>query len=90
LILKEAINNIARHADCSSASVAIGITRNQLLAEIQDDGCGFDLSSNWRDGHGLKNMLLRAEQIGGLLNILSAPGEGTRLTLRVPLKRRGA
>lgn len=92
LIFKEAINNVVRHADCSFVLLAISITHRHLVAEIRDDGCGFtvpDLSTLGepeRQGHGLRNMQARAVELGGQLQIASAPGQGTRLTLTVPLK----
>jgi len=99
LIFKEAINNIARHADCSSVTLGIAVSRNSLTAEICDDGCGFrDLPSQpssakgraneYGNGHGLEIMQSRAAQLGGHLNVDSSPGGGTRLKLTFPLKKR--
>jgi len=93
LLFKEAINNVVRHADCRSVSLAIKITGHQLVAEIGDDGCGFvslpaeeQATDARRGGHGLKNMQARAEQLGGRLSISSPLGRGTHLTMTVPLK----
>jgi len=94
LIFKEALNNIARHADCKSVLLKINLTHHQLVAEVQDDGSGFvvqqnvqDASTNGRGGHGLKNMERRASQLGGRFTIQSSPGLGTHLKLTVPLRK---
>lgn len=84
LIFKEALNNIARHAHCTSAKLTIAVGDHQLRAEIVDDGCGF--SQAGEQGNGLRNMKLRAEQLGGRMRVDSAPGRGVRLDLTIPLK----
>ncbi|MCS6817265.1 MAG: histidine kinase [Blastocatellia bacterium] len=84
LILKEAIINIARHANCTQASLTISVENRRLIAEISDNGCGFD-SAALTSGHGLENMRRRAAELKGRLDIATAPGQGTRLTLIVPL-----
>jgi signal transduction histidine kinase/ligand-binding sensor domain-containing protein len=93
LIFKEGINNVVRHAaGVSTVALSIKVSAGQLLGEISDDGQGFEPKpsaepqSNGRGGNGLPNMRARAEQLGGLLEIESSPGAGTRLKLRVPLK----
>jgi len=91
LIFKEAINNIARHAHCASATIAISVADHRLEAEIEDDGRGFDPRHEperpdaHAGGNGLGNLRLRAAQLGGHLDIDSTPGSGTRLKLTVPL-----
>jgi signal transduction histidine kinase len=70
----------------------MAVSDHRLMAEIRDDGRGFDslVSGDGvrraRGGHGLENVCARAAQLGGRLQIDSAPGQGTRLTLTVPLK----
>jgi signal transduction histidine kinase/ligand-binding sensor domain-containing protein len=93
LILKESINNIARHGEgTKTVSLSINVEGRQLIAEIKDDGCGFtpkepdDARSKGRGGNGLPNMRERAAQLGGRLEIASSPGAGTLLTLRMPIK----
>jgi ligand-binding sensor domain-containing protein/signal transduction histidine kinase len=93
LIFKEAINNIAHHANCRSVSLGISVSHNQMMAIIRDDGCGFsrlhsqEAPTNGHLSHGLENMRSRAEEIGGRLNVDSSPGCGTSLTLTFPLKK---
>ncbi len=92
LILKEALNNIARHSHCSAASVAIAIAGNQLQAEIRDNGRGFEPEkpgispANGGGGNGLRNMRDRARELGGHLEVSSVPAQGTTVTLRLPMK----
>ena len=94
LIFKEAINNIARHAECSSVFVGLAVDHSKLKAEVRDDGRGFmppvvePSSPNGGEGHGLNNMRARAAQLGGSLTVHSSCDLGTTLELIVPLRRR--
>jgi ligand-binding sensor domain-containing protein/signal transduction histidine kinase len=90
LILKEAITNIARHADCQHASVQINAHQQNLIAKITDDGCGLqsaDLKRNSRGGRGIVNMKARAAEIGGQLKINLPETGGTEFVLAMPLKQ---
>jgi ligand-binding sensor domain-containing protein/signal transduction histidine kinase len=94
LIFKEALNNIARHADCRSVLVEITVRHTGLTATVRDDGRGFkstspqDTPTDGRGGgHGLENMHLRATELGGYLTVDSGLSRGTALTLRIPLKK---
>ncbi|MFN0121735.1 MAG: two-component regulator propeller domain-containing protein [Blastocatellia bacterium] len=93
LILKEAINNAARHAECRNMRISLALSGSRLIAEINDDGRGFALAApgvasqiRSRGGNGLKNMQTRAASVGGDLHIESAPGQGTRLRLTLPVR----
>jgi NarL family two-component system sensor histidine kinase LiaS len=56
-----------------------------LTLTIIDDGVGFDVKSAWGKGLGLVSIGERVEAIGGTFEILSKPGSGTRVEVRVPL-----
>ena len=84
LIFKEALNNIARHAHCATAKLTIAVENRQLRAEIVDDGRGFSEAGD--RGNGLRNMKLRAAQMGGSMTVAANAGHGVRLELTVPLK----
>ena len=90
LIFKEALTNIVRHANSKHVYLKIQTGKEQLQAEISDDGVGMPASSgsesnpNNRGGHGLENMRSRAKQIGGSLNICSTC-EGTKVSLTMPI-----
>jgi len=88
-IAHEAISNVIRHAEASAASIKVTAQEGRLVLSIQDDGHGFDPErTGRRTGDGLRNMAERARALGAGLNISSAPGRGTRLTLEMPLPNR--
>ncbi|MCX6272841.1 MAG: triple tyrosine motif-containing protein, partial [Bacteroidetes bacterium] len=80
LIAKEAINNMIKYSGCSHASIVFSGKEHDLTMEIADNGCGFDPALP-TSRNGIKNMRLRASQIRAEIQILSAPGEGTRIIL---------
>jgi signal transduction histidine kinase/streptogramin lyase len=84
LIFKEGINNLLRYANCSSADVALRITRSSLVLTIADNGVGVDPLARG-NGLGLRSMRERAERLRADLQVCSASGTGTRLRLTVPL-----
>jgi len=89
-IIQEAINNVKRHANEENVWLAAIRRGNEFRVIVKDDGEGFDLAelekSYDRQGKlGLLSMRERAEMIGGRLSIESVPGEGTTVTLNVPL-----
>ena len=89
-VVQEAITNIARHARAESVLIQADVTGGCLVIEIEDDGEGFDLASlpppgARQRGLGLLGMRERVELIGGSITIDSAPGQGTRLVVTVPL-----
>lgn len=81
-IYQQALNNVAQHARARSVRVRWAFDAQAIVLEIQDDGGGFDVPRRWielaRRGHlGLLGAAERAEAIGGRLEVLSAPGQGT-------------
>jgi signal transduction histidine kinase len=92
-IIEEAISNARKHAKAENIWVRLCIEDSKFVVEVEDDGCGFDVDAvqvryDERDSLGMITMHERAELIGGKLTIASAPGEGTRIRLAVPLHRR--
>jgi signal transduction histidine kinase len=85
LILKESVNNIARHSGASEAVVDLSLARHELRLEIADNGRGFDPGLQV-DGNGVASMRKRAAAFGGTFAIHSAPGRGTRVSLTVHLR----
>ena len=84
-ICQEALANIAKHANASKVTIDLWSTSDRALLEIQDDGHGFDLEKASKTvGHGLANMQTRVANVGGDLDIISAPGEGTTILAWVP------
>jgi ligand-binding sensor domain-containing protein len=80
LIFKEALNNAAKYAECSSVHVHVGYEGTKVKMVIKDNGKGFDRQVA-RQGNGLANMQHRAEQMKGQLVLQSVKGEGTVVTL---------
>ncbi len=83
-IFQECLTNVIRHAQAKSARVALYQENGDLVLVVADDGKGF-LESDLSDSLGLLGMKERAQVCGGNLEIASAPGNGTTVTLRVPL-----
>jgi signal transduction histidine kinase len=88
LIFKESINNIVRHSQCTAANVELKIERGWLVLQMNDNGKGLDLTRT-SAGNGLASMQQRAQKLGGSLNVSSSNGQGTSVTLRIPLDHRG-
>jgi signal transduction histidine kinase/ligand-binding sensor domain-containing protein len=85
LIFKEAVNNIARHSECSQADIELGDQEGWLVLKLSDDGKGFDTTRSF-DGSGLQSLAQRAERLGGKLEVDSRNGTGTTVTLKTPLR----
>ena len=89
-VFQEALNNIIRHAQASEVTVQYTLDDDQATLAISDNGVGFELPARWirmaRQGHlGLVGCLERVEETGGKLNVMTAPGQGTRIQVIVPL-----
>ena len=81
----EALQNAAKHSQASRVRLQLSERADGLQIQIEDDGVGFDPTTQQR-GSGLQNITDRIEAVGGSLEIRSAPGEGTSIVGRVPLK----
>ena len=84
-VLREALTNAAKYAQATYFSVEISVVGDNVLVEVIDDGGGFEVESAGSAGHGLTNMRNRAEKLGGAFELISAPGEGTRLVWTAPV-----
>lgn len=88
-IIQEAVNNALKHAQAQNIWVRLLQKGDMLVAEIEDDGIGFNIedvlrSYESRESFGLINMRERAELVGGKLTMVSAVGQGTTVMVRVP------
>ncbi len=91
-VCQEAMSNIARHAQAETVLVQLAEGEGVIRIEIEDDGRGFDpgkVSHAERRHFGLMGIEERVEILGGKVAIDSAPGQGTRIRLEVPLPREG-
>ena len=84
LFWKEALHNVIRHARATHVALDLEWSPGRLRLSIADNGCGFHPQTHFA-GAGLANMRHRAKALGAELQILSAPGEGTRIGLEVSL-----
>jgi PAS domain S-box-containing protein len=85
-IAQEALHNVYKHASASRVAVSFENARNRFVLTVEDDGCGFLVAeASMGMGLGLVSMRERAALIGGSLDVLSAPGHGTTVSLQVPV-----
>ena len=88
-IVQAAVTNAATHAGVSEAAVTLRSEEGVIMAEIRDEGCGFELTDPGTardDGHaGLAGMRERAELAGGSLTVRTSPGKGTTVRATVPM-----
>ncbi|OGO53670.1 MAG: hypothetical protein A2V85_08015 [Chloroflexi bacterium RBG_16_72_14] len=84
-IAQEALVNVRQHADATVVGVRLAIDGDQVSLRVVDNGRGFDVAAAKRSSFGLHAMRERATLIGGRVSVVSAPGEGTRVTLTAPL-----
>jgi signal transduction histidine kinase len=86
-VVQEALHNCEKHSGARKVRVTVRQLDECLLAEVEDDGRGFASNAQRSTGLGLLGMRERTANAGGSLMIDSAPGQGTRIALRIPLVR---
>ncbi|WP_342315893.1 two-component regulator propeller domain-containing protein [Lysobacter sp. FW306-1B-D06B] len=85
LIGREAVLNALQHARANAVEIEVGYHQRELRLRVRDDGVGMHQHTPNRPGHwGLDGMSERAERLGAHLDVLSRPGAGTEVALRVP------
>jgi two-component system sensor histidine kinase UhpB len=82
-VAQEALTNVTRHAGATIVELEVAADEKEMELRVSDDGSGFDPAVRGR-GLGLIGMAERARLVGGELDVRSAPGGGTTITLRVP------
>jgi signal transduction histidine kinase len=88
---QEALANVGRHAEASRAGITLSFTDDSVVLDVRDDGVGFDIGSlPQSDSFGLTAMRGRVGQVDGELHVESAPGDGTAISVRVPIAPAGA
>jgi signal transduction histidine kinase len=80
-VVSEALTNVAKHAQASSVEICVRVHDSQLELMIRDDGVG---GATTGAGSGLIGLADRVEAIGGRIQIISPPGEGTTLNVTLP------
>jgi len=88
-LVQESVNNIVKHSKAKCIEMSLDRTEQGLRLTIADDGVGIaDLERAKRLSHGLAGMMHRVRSVQGTFDVRSAPGEGTRIEVFVPLKKR--
>jgi signal transduction histidine kinase len=92
-VVQEALTNVVRHAGATVVEVRLAIVDGVLTMQVADNGRGFDLAPNWADsggkGFGLRGMRERVHILGGDLQLQTAAGQGTLISVRVPMPGTG-
>jgi len=88
-VVQEALHNCEKHSGAATVRVAVRQSADWLIAEVEDDGKGFQLNEHGMPsrvrGLGLLGIRERVAIAGGSLNVDSTPGRGTRIGMRIPL-----
>lgn len=83
----EAVSNAIRHAQATHITIRAEQIKNEFIIVVEDDGQGFDVTQlNHNEGLGLQNLQRRAALLSGHVNVQSTSGEGTRLTITMPIR----
>jgi signal transduction histidine kinase len=83
-IAQEAMHNTVKHAHANKIDLRLEQTAEGITMEVRDDGTGFDTSASYPGHLGLHSMRERVANLGGMFEIESAPGAGTRVCLYIP------
>lgn len=83
-LVREALSNVVRHSGSRRARVLLARSDGTLLVRVADEGRGFDPAAS-AEGYGLRNMRRRTEARGGVLQVISTPGQGTQVVAYLPL-----
>jgi signal transduction histidine kinase len=85
-IFQETLTNVAKHANASTVRVDFREAHGWLELEVRDDGRGITRDEMLKPkSFGIRGMLERASNLGGKIEISGAPGQGTTLSVRLPL-----
>lgn len=84
-VIQEALANISRHSKASRVDISLSYNPDLLQVTIADDGCGFDMNQKAK-GLGFRSMRERISSIRGTFQVQSAPGQGTRIIIQIPIK----
>ncbi len=90
-IVQEALANVRKHSRANKVWIRLDRRDDEAVLTVEDDGIGFDLSQvegKKRRCFGLETMRERAESVGARLDVISVPGEGTRIQVRFPFEQR--
>lgn len=83
-ILQEQFTNILKHAEATQVDIRLDVHDRELVIHVRDNGKGFDTKKKTK-GIGIVNMAQRANALNGKLHIITAPGAGCELVVRLPV-----
>ena len=90
-IAQEALSNVGRHASAGRVVVTLTFDETEVILDVRDDGTGFDPTRPEQPtSFGLRGMRQRAERLAGALEVETAPGSGTAVSVRLPALARSA
>ena len=89
-VVQEAITNISKYAKAHQVWITLAEHDGMVEVAVRDDGIGFDTSVQRGSAYGLMGMRYRVEADGGTLALQSAPGQGTRVQVRLPPQAQAA
>lgn len=84
-IVQEAMSNVFRHSQATSVTVKLGAAGRQVFLRVIDNGVGFDMTHTKPSSYGLQSIQERANEIGGVAEIISFPDKGTQIEIKVPI-----
>ena len=84
-VIQEALANVSRHSHAKRVDISLVYNTDQLQVNMADDGCGFNVNQK-ATGLGFRSMRERISSVHGTFQIQSAPGQGTRIIIQIPLK----
>jgi signal transduction histidine kinase len=88
LAFKESVRNAARHSGATEIHLKIAVQESSLVVSLEDNGKGFSANAARANRNGLVNMRERLAEIGGEFDLQSEPGQGCRITFKLPLRGR--
>jgi signal transduction histidine kinase len=86
---QEAISNAVRHSHARTIAISLSLVAPRIRLSVRDDGIGFDMQQN-DPGFGIRGMTRRSDNIGGRIQIASAPNSGTTITVTADLAHSSA
>lgn len=84
-VIQEALANVSRHSHAARVDISLVYNSDLLQVTMADDGCGFNVNKK-ATGLGFRSMRERISSIRGTFQVQSAPGQGTRIFIQIPLK----
>jgi two-component system sensor histidine kinase UhpB len=82
-IIQEQLNNIMKHARATEIMIRLSVEGEDIVLTVVDNGIGFDMTRH-RKGVGITNIISRTELFSGKVEIMSKPGDGCVLTVKLP------